>query len=80
MHFKIFKITWWLLLLHQLLYNTYDVSICTCMWCGDAGDYKDIVVFLISDIFVYTTDATNLYHTRKILLFNLQIMIQYCLY
>ena len=53
---------------------------CTCMWCGDSDDYKDGVVLLISDRFVYTTDATNLYHAQKNLLFHLQIMIQYCLY
>ena len=34
------------------LYGTDDVCMCTCMWCGDA--YKDRVVFLISNRFVYT--------------------------
>ena len=34
------------------LYGTDDVCMCTCMWCGDA--YKDRVVFLISNSFVYT--------------------------
>ena len=34
------------------IYGTDDVSMCTCMWCGDA--YKDRVVFLISNRrFVY---------------------------
>ena len=34
------------------LYGTDDVSMCTCMWCGDAC--KDRVVFLVSNRFVYT--------------------------
>ena len=34
------------------LYGTDDVCMCTCMCCGDA--YKDRVVFLISNRFVYT--------------------------
>ena len=34
------------------LYGTDDVCMCTCMWCDDA--YKDRVVFLISNRFVYT--------------------------
>ena len=36
------------------LYGSDDVriSMCTCMWCGDA--YKDRVRFLISNRFVYT--------------------------
>ena len=42
-----------------------------CMWRGDA--YKNRVVFLISNRFVYTyyyidgspTDATNLYHAPR---------------
>ena len=36
------------------LYGTDDVSMCTCMWCGDVYNYKDRVVFLISNRFVYT--------------------------
>ena len=34
------------------LYGTDDVCMCTCMWCGNA--YKDRVVVLISNRFVYT--------------------------
>ena len=34
------------------LYGTDDVSMCTCMWYGEA--YKDRVVFLIGNRFVYT--------------------------
>ena len=34
------------------LYGTDDVSMCTCVWCGDV--YKDRVVFLISNRFAYT--------------------------
>ena len=34
------------------LYGTDYVCMCTCMWCGDA--YKDRVVFLINNRFVYT--------------------------
>ena len=34
------------------VYGTDDVSMCNCMWCGDA--YKDRVVILKSNRFVYT--------------------------
>ena len=53
MHFRFFQLHGGYIY-YINLYGNDDVSMCLCMWCGDADDYKDRVVFLISDRFVYT--------------------------
>ena len=62
-------------------YGADDVSMCICMWCGEA--YNDRVMFWISIRFVYIYyyvdwSPTSLIYTmlQEALLFNLLIMIQ----
>ena len=49
MHFQVLSYRGYIY--YIILYGTDDVSMCTCMWCGD--EYTNRVVFLICDRYYY---------------------------